>query len=134
MFRKTLSGRAKENKRIVTEPVDDILVVFVTAGSEAEAEEIARMLLEESLVACANILPAVRSIYRWKGVVEDERETLLILKTERTRLGDVKKRIREIHSYEVPEIIAVPVVGGLRAYLEWVRAEVGRDRRPGAKD
>ncbi len=98
----------------------DILVVFVTAGSEREASTIGRAVVEERLAACANIIPRIRSIYRWKGEVHDELEFLLIMKTQASLFASLQKRVRELHSYEVPEIIAFPVTSGLPEYLDWV--------------
>lgn len=98
-------------------------VMLVTAGSEEEAFTIGRRLVEERLVACANVVAGVRSIFRWKGKVADEGEWLLILKTRRDRVDAVEARVRELHSYDVPEVIALPVEAGSRPYLEWVVSE-----------
>lgn len=114
----------------------DSLVVFCTASSRDEAETIARAMVEERLAACANIVPSVTSIFRWEGRIEMEAEVLIIMKTRRRQLDRLVERVKDLHSYEVPEIIALPVVGGSDAYLEWVRLEtepasraVARDRR-----
>jgi periplasmic divalent cation tolerance protein len=104
--------------------MNDLLVVFVTVGGEEDGKRIARTLIEDGLVACVNILPAIRSIYRWKGSIEDDEETLLIIKTGKEVLEALEDRIREIHPYENPELIAVPVVGGLEAYMDWVREQI----------
>ena len=101
----------------------EIRVVLVTAPGEEEALKIARALVEEKLAACANIVKGVRSIYSWKGQVCDDPEVLLIVKTTEQRFGPLKRRIREVHPYEVPEIIALPVLAGGEPYLEWVRKE-----------
>jgi periplasmic divalent cation tolerance protein len=98
----------------------DFSVIFVTVGSEGEASKIARTLVEEGLVACTNIIPRIRSIYRWKGEVCDDEEFLLVMKTRSSRFGALQKRVREIHSYEVPEIIAIPLAAGLPEYLQWI--------------
>jgi periplasmic divalent cation tolerance protein len=95
------------------------LVVFVTAPGP-EAAGIARSLVEEGLVACVNLVPGVRSIYRWQGRVCDEQECLLIAKTSAARFEALKARVVELHSYEVPEVIALSVIGGHQAYLAWV--------------
>lgn len=95
-------------------------VVFVTAPSEQEGAEIGRTLVEEGLVACANIVPRIRSIYRWKHKVCDEAEVLLIMKTREELFERMRKRIRELHSYEVPEIIAVTIAEGDPDYLRWI--------------
>ena len=96
-------------------------VVFVTAASEDEAATIGRTLVEERLVACANILPGIRSIYRWQGKIEDEPEVMLIFKTTEARIPALIRRVRELHSYDVPEIIALPILQGHEPYLDWVR-------------
>lgn len=95
-------------------------VVFVTAGSEQEASRVGRTLVEERLAACANIVPRIRSIYRWKGDLCEEEEVLLIMKTRSSLFPSLMKRVMELHSYEVPEIVAVPLGAGLPAYLDWV--------------
>ena len=99
----------------------DKCVVLVTCGSAAEAKRIARALVEARLAACVNLLPgAVTSIYRWKGKVESARERLLLIKTSRNRLAKLQAAIRRLHSYDLPEIIALPIVAGSRAYLDWI--------------
>jgi periplasmic divalent cation tolerance protein len=96
------------------------IVVLVTAGSADNAGLIARALVEERLAACANIVPGVRSIYRWEGRVVDDAEWLLVIKTERTRFAALEARVRALHTYTVPEVIALEVVEGSRPYLEWL--------------
>ena len=97
-----------------------VSVVMVTVGNGEEALTIARTLVEEKMVACANIVPHIRSIYRWKGEVCDEDEQLLIMKTRSELFPALQDRIRKLHSYEVPEIISVPIADGLPDYLNWV--------------
>jgi periplasmic divalent cation tolerance protein len=99
----------------------DVCVVLVNTGSEEEAARIVRVVVEERLAACGNIYSRVRSIYRWQGAVEDEAEVPVILKTTRDRLSDLIARVEVLHSYDVPEIIALPVVEGHAPYLDWVR-------------
>jgi periplasmic divalent cation tolerance protein len=99
----------------------DSIVIFVTAGSETEAETIAKALVEERLVACVNLLPPIRSIYRWEGKVADEQEWLMVMKTTAERFSTVEKRVRSLHSYQVPEIIALPIIAGAEGYLRWLR-------------
>ncbi len=103
--------------------MSEISIVLVTAGSAEEAAAIGRTLIEERLAACANIVPRIRSIYRWKGKIYDEQELLIIIKTRTSLFEAVQKRVKELHSYEVPEIISFPVALGLPQYLEWVQAE-----------
>ncbi|HTW24204.1 MAG TPA: divalent-cation tolerance protein CutA [Candidatus Baltobacteraceae bacterium] len=99
----------------------DKVVVLVTCGSAKEARRIARGVVEEKLAACVNIVDArVQSIYRWKGKVESAKEFLLIVKTSRRRMPLLQKRIEQLHSYDVPEIIALPIAAGSRKYLAWL--------------
>jgi periplasmic divalent cation tolerance protein len=99
----------------------DEIVVLVTAGSEAEATNIARALVEQGLVACVNVLPGVRSIFPWEGKVTEEREFLLIAKTVSQAFEQVATVVKSLHSYSVPEVIALPIQHGLPEYLSWVR-------------
>jgi periplasmic divalent cation tolerance protein len=102
--------------------VTDYCVVLVTCANEREARRIARAAVDERLAACVNILPgAVTSIYRWKGKVESAKERLLIIKTSRKRLAKLQAAVERLHSYDVPEFIALPIVAGSRAYLFWLR-------------
>jgi periplasmic divalent cation tolerance protein len=103
-------------------PVDmDEIVVLITAGSETEATNIARALVEQKLVACVNVLPGVRSIFQWKGKVTEEREFLLVAKTVSQAFEQVATTVKSLHSYDVPEVIALPIRHGLPEYLSWVR-------------
>ena len=95
-------------------------VIFVTTSSPAEARKIGRALVEEKLVACANIVPQVRSIYRWQGKIRDESEALMVLKTRSGQVQKIIKKVRSLHSYTVPEIIALPIVAGSKDYLRWI--------------
>ena len=106
----------------------DKIVVLSTCASSEEAEKIARALVEKKLAACVNILPAVRSIYRWKGAIEDDQETLLLIKSSRALFGELRAEIQKLHSYEIPEAIAIPIVDGLERYLKWM-ADALRDER-----
>jgi periplasmic divalent cation tolerance protein len=101
----------------------DALVVLVTAPSAEKAAEIARALVEERLAACGNVVPAIRSIYRWAGKVEDDAEALLVLKTTRGRFDALRDRVLALHPYDVPEVIALSVEAGSAAYLAWIAAE-----------
>jgi len=96
------------------------MVVFVTCGSEDEALKIARALVGEKLAACANMISPLRSIYRWEGKICDEKEWLLLIKTRQSRFEDLAKRVKALHSYSVPEIIALPITEGSPAYLNWI--------------
>jgi periplasmic divalent cation tolerance protein len=101
----------------------DVRVAFSTAPDEAVAVQIARTLVDERLAACANLVPGVRSIYRYRDVVEDEREVLLVIKTRADRVDALAERLRALHPYDVPELVVLPTAGGLAPYLDWVRAE-----------
>lgn len=106
------------------------IVVLVTCRSSKEAQRIGRALVERKLVACANILQApVHSIYRWKGKVDVATEVLLILKSSRLRFDAIDSAIRKMHSYDVPEIITLPIAAGARSYLDWISRSVGCGRR-----
>jgi periplasmic divalent cation tolerance protein len=98
----------------------DCVLVLVTAPSEEEAAKMAKALVEERLAACANIVKGVRSIYRWEGEVQDDPEVLMLIKTTGERFEALKSRVKALHSYSVPEVIALPIVKGLEAYLEWI--------------
>ena len=99
----------------------DEIVVLITAASDSEAAKIAQALVEEHLAACANIVPGVRSLFFWDGKTQDERETLLICKSRSALMSKIIQRVRSLHSYSVPEIIALPIIAGSPDYLEWVR-------------
>jgi periplasmic divalent cation tolerance protein len=99
-------------------------IVLVTCASIAEARRIAQHVVERKLAACANIVPRVESIYRWKGKVERAKETLLMIKTTAARLRKLESEVKRLHSYDVPEFVAVPIVAGSQRYLEWLRKSV----------
>lgn len=98
-------------------------VVLCTAPDAAVAERIARALVGEGHAACVNVVPGVRSIYRWQGAVQDDAEVLLVMKTRDDRVAALVERVHALHPYDVPELIALPVEGGSARYLAWVRAE-----------
>jgi periplasmic divalent cation tolerance protein len=95
-------------------------IVFVMAGNEAEASTIARALVDERLAACVNLIAPVRSIYRWRGAIEESSECLLLIKTRAAHYAELERRIKQMHSYEVPEIVAAPLVQGSTDYLKWI--------------
>ena len=108
----------------------DKIVVLVTCGSVKEARRIARALVELRLAACVNVLQGpVESIYRWKGRVKSAKESLLVIKTSRRRYGALQAEVRRLHSYEVPEIVALPIEAGSREYLDWVSASLRAAKR-----
>jgi periplasmic divalent cation tolerance protein len=102
---------------------NDSALVYVTAPSAREADRIALTAVNEGLAACANVLGPIRSIFRWQGKVERSREVSLILKTRRTRLAALTRRVKALHSYSVPCIVALPIVGGNPDFLSWIAAE-----------
>lgn len=103
----------------------EAIVIFVTASSEEEARTLARKLVDSRLVACANVVPGLQSLFHWKGNVEEAKEVLLILKSRAELFDRVEQRVRELHSYEVPEIIALPILQGSAPYLAWINEETG---------
>lgn len=100
----------------------DLCVVLSTAPSADEGIGIGRRLVEERLAACVNVVPGARSLYIWDGALQETDEALLVIKTRRDRYPALARRIQELHSYSVPEILAVPVESGSPAYVDWVRA------------
>jgi len=103
----------------------DEIVVFITTSNEDEAAKISRALVESRLAGCVNIIRDIRSIYSWQGKIEDEPEVLMIAKTRKPLLDAFMKKVKELHSYTVPEIIALPIIGGSEDYLKWLREVTG---------
>ena len=97
------------------------IVVLVTCGSEEEALKIANVLVEEHLAACVNLVSPIRSIYRWEEKIWDEKEWLLIIKTQKQKFKELEKKVKSLHSYSVPEIISLPIVEGASSYLQWIK-------------
>ncbi len=102
----------------------DPIVVFVTCGSEEEGLKIANALVDERLAACVNLISPIRSIYRWEGKIWDEKEWLLIIKTQKDRFEELEKKVKSLHSYSVPEIISLSIIEGSSAYLDWIRENI----------
>jgi periplasmic divalent cation tolerance protein len=103
----------------------EFTVVFVTVSSREEGDRLARALVEERLAGCVNRVGAVRSIYRWQGRVEESDEELLIIKTRQDLFDRLRQRVLELHSYTVPEIIALPITDGNEGYLNWLKEQTG---------
>lgn len=104
-------------------------VVLTTTPDVASAERIGRALVEERLIACANLVPGLTSIYRWEGEVRAEGEVMLLMKTTADRLAQLERRLPELHPYDVPELVALPVSGALEAYGGWVMSETAQEQR-----
>lgn len=103
----------------------EIVTVLMTAPDRATGQELASRLVKERLAACGNVLEGVTSVFWWEGEVQAEDEALVILKTTRALASSLRDRARELHPYDVPEVLALPVVEGLREYMDWVREETG---------
>lgn len=110
------------------EAADAFVVILVTVPTEDVAASLAKTLVAEKLVACVNILPGVRSIYAWQGKLCDEAELLCVLKTRRTLFPAVRDRVVAMHPYEVPEVVALPLIAGHGPYLAWLQHETREDR------
>lgn len=105
----------------------DKRIVLCTTGSADEARKIAHHLVERQLAACVNIIPRIESIYRWQGKVESSREWLLLIKTTTEKFADVRDAIRELHSYELPECIALGIEDGSPEYLQWIEDSLAKE-------
>jgi periplasmic divalent cation tolerance protein len=105
----------------------ELLLVLTTAPDAEAAQRLGRALVEERLVACASVVPGLTSIFRWQGRIQSDGEVLLLLKTQRARLSQLERRLPELHPYEVPELLALSVAGGLEKYCEWVVEETRED-------
>jgi periplasmic divalent cation tolerance protein len=105
----------------------DKIIVLSTCATEEDAERLARVLLDAHLAACVNIVPRVRSFYHWKGALETSDEVLLLIKSSRDLFGDLRATLEKAHSYEVPEILAIPIVAGGENYLNWLSANLRGD-------
>ena len=100
------------------------VVILITTSTDEEAHKIANMLLTQRKIACVNIVPRVNSLFWWQGKIDSAQESLLIIKTKASLLDEIVTSVKEIHSYEVPEIIALPIMGGNQDYLNWIDKEV----------
>jgi periplasmic divalent cation tolerance protein len=104
----------------------EAVIVLTTLGADADAAALGRTLVDEGLAACVNVLPAMTSIYRWKGNIEQDREQQVVIKTIAERLPALEARLRELHPYEVPEFLVLDAAGGSEAYLRWLDESVSR--------
>ena len=110
---------------------DQPIMLFMTAGSVDEANRLADMLVDKRLAACVQIMREMNSVFRWQGKVETQREVLLIAKTLSSKFAEIEREVVKLHSYETPEIVAVPLSGGSGSYLEWLRASVSEQGQGG---
>ena len=101
----------------------EYIVVFVTVSNDDEGQKIAHNLLQNKLIACANVISGIKSMFWWQGKIDESNEVLLVLKTQKKLFSKVAKAVKALHSYDVPEIIALPVVEGEEAYLKWLASE-----------
>lgn len=97
------------------------IVVLITTSDEVEAAKLAKALVQAKLAGCVNIIKDIRSIYSWKGKIEDEKEVLMVAKTQKSLLDPLMEKVKELHSYTVPEIIALPIIQGSEDYLRWLK-------------
>jgi periplasmic divalent cation tolerance protein len=107
--------------------MDETLLVLTNMPDAQSAQSLARRLVERKLAACINILPAVQSVYRWQGVIEEAAECTMMIKTTRARYMEIELAVKEAHPYQLPEIVALPIVAGLPAYLNWIAEETKKD-------
>jgi len=114
--------KGKENNKV---PEFSEVVILITAPSTEEAQKIAHSLVGEHLVACANIVSQIQSIFYWQGKVCDEKEVLIICKSRASLFGEISRRVKQLHSYTVPEIIALPIIRGSEDYIRWINEVTG---------
>jgi periplasmic divalent cation tolerance protein len=107
--------------------MSDAILVITNAPDTTNAQALARLLVERRLAACVNILPGVQSVYQWQGTVEEASEVTLLIKTVQARFDELESAIKSVHPYQVPEIIVLPIVAGLPAYLDWIVQETKKD-------
>ena len=99
-------------------------LVYITTSGEEESKKIGKTIVEERLAGCINIIPTIESLYWWKGEIEEDNESVLIAKTKVSNIGNIIKRVKEIHSYENPAILAIPIINGSKDYLDYLDAEI----------
>lgn len=102
----------------------DFIIILITVGSIDEAQQISRALLEQKKVACVNIVPKISSLFWWQGKIDQENEVLLLAKTKKSKFPEIINLVKEVHSYDVPEVIALPIIAGNPDYLEWIEREI----------
>jgi periplasmic divalent cation tolerance protein len=107
--------------------MEQAILVLTNLPDAAIAKSVARRLVEQKLAACVNCLPGVQSIYRWQGVIEEASEVTLLIKSTKDRYAELEAAIKALHPYEVPEIVAFPIIAGLSGYLDWIAQETKKD-------
>ena len=122
-LRRSPVDQLKRKSSLVSDEPTDAIVVFMTAANGEEAARLADMLVGAHLAACVQILPEMESVYRWHGKIERQSEVLLLAKTTKAKFEELEREVRALHSYETPEIIAVPVVAGSTSYLQWLTTQ-----------
>lgn len=105
----------------------DYIVIYITTPSLEKGQEIADIIVKEKLAACVNVIPNISSTYFWQGNIEKDDESLLIIKTRKDKFENLEKRVKEVHPYSVPEIIALPIIAGSNDYLKWIDESLDRD-------
>ena len=100
------------------------VIIFITTASKSEAEKIAHGILKRKIAACVNIVDNVKSLFWWESKIDSAKEVLLMVKSKRSKLNKIIKFVKSVHSYDVPEIIALPIIGGFKPYLEWIDGSV----------
>ena len=103
------------------------VVIFITTGTDEEAHKVAEALLKNRDAACVNIVPRIRSLFWWQDKLDSAQESLLIVKSKASLLSEIVRLVKEVHSYDVPEVIALPIIGGNPDYLDWIGKEVKQD-------
>lgn len=104
------------------------ILIFITCANNKEAKLISRKLVKNRLAACVNIVDKIESVFRWQGKIDRAKEALLIIKSEKAKLRAIIKLVRAMHSYQVPEIIAIPIAGGYKPYLRWINDSIRQSR------
>ena len=108
---------------------EENVVIFITTNTDKEAQNVAKALLSNKLAACVNIVPKISSLFWWNDKLDSAQESLLIVKSKTSLLNEIVRLVKDVHSYEIPEIIALPIIGGNPDYLDWIGKEVKQDTR-----
>jgi periplasmic divalent cation tolerance protein len=106
------------------DPMTEKILVLSNCGSEEEARRVARALVEARVAACVNIVPGIQSVYHWQGAIQEDSEWMLVIKSTRSMFDSLSAELRKIHSYQVPEVLAIPIIAGDQNYLDWMDREI----------